>query len=117
MKFYKFLWVILQGLELFLESIVLGIISFASLIGIPFAKIWFGLSKMALNPFDKEIDVSFSSNKFLNLLWLLTFGWFFVFGCYLFGIICYASIIFIPFGKQYFKIGKYFTSPFGADIT
>lgn len=117
MKFYKFLWVLLQGIELFAACIILGIISLVSLIGIPFAKIWFGLAKMALNPFDKEIDISYSANKFLNTLWLVTFGWLFVFGYYLAGVICFASIIFIPFGKQYFKIGKYFASPFGADIT
>ena len=117
MKFYKFLWVILCGIPAFLEMVIMGIIFAITIIGIPFAKMWFTFARLALNPFDKEIDISFSAHKFLNALWLLTFGWMFVFTFYLGGALLCATIIFLPFGKQFIKLGKYCASPFGADIS
>ena len=117
MKFYKFLWVVSCGIPAFLEFVVLGIISAVTIIGIPFAKMWFTFAKLIINPFDKEIDISFSAHKFLNALWLMSIGWMFVFMFYLGGIIFCATIILLPFGKQCMKLGKYCASPFGADIS
>ena len=117
MKFYKFLWIIFFGIWAFIEFVFLGILSALTIVGIPFAKMWFTHARLGLNPFGKEIDISFSSHKFLNALWLCAMGWMFVLTYYLNAILMFATIIFIPFGKQLLKLGKYCASPFGADIT
>ncbi|MBQ3016535.1 MAG: hypothetical protein IJD79_07130 [Clostridia bacterium] len=117
MTFYRRLWIILIGLWYFIDATILGIISILTIIGIPFSKIWFGFAKLSFNPFEKEIDLNYSSHKFLNTLWLVTFGWFCALGFALSGIVFFVTLIFLPFGKPCFKIAKYFLAPFGADIS
>ena len=117
MKFYRRFWIVFVGIPCFLECIFLGVISALSIIGIPFAKVWFTYATLLLNPFEKEIDISFSSHKFLNTLWLLTFGWMFVVSHYIGAVLLWVTLIFFPYGKQYAKIGKFSIAPFGADIS
>ncbi len=117
MKFYSRLWIILIGLWYYIESVIVGIVFIVSIIGIPFSKIWFGFAKLAFNPFNKEIYLDYSSHKFLNTLWLFTFGWIYTLFFALSGIIFFITLILLPFGKQCFKFAKYFAAPFGADIS
>ena len=117
MKVYKILWIILVGIPCFIECAVLGLVSALTIIGIPIAKVWFTYATLFLNPFEKEIDISFSEHKFLNTLWLLTFGWMFVVSHYLGAVVMWVTLIFFPYGKQYAKIGKFSIAPIGADIS
>lgn len=116
MTFYRRLWIILIGIWYFIESIIMGVISILTIIGIPFSKIWFGFAKLSFCPFNKEVHIDYSSHKFLNTLWLATFGWIYALVFSFSGIVCFVTLIFLPFGKQCFKIAKYFAVPFGADI-
>ena len=117
MKIYKILWVLVYGISEFAVCFILSVISALTIIGIPSAKMWFSAGKLSLCPFNKEVDIDFSSHKFLNTLWLVTLGWISAAYYYIMGIISFVSIIFIPFGKQLFKLGKFYIAPFGADIS
>ena len=54
------LWILIGGIWLALEHVIVGIIFFITIIGIPFGKQHFKLAAIALTPFGREIV---SSNK------------------------------------------------------
>lgn len=51
-----------------------------------------------------------------NVLWLIFGGIFMGVAAYITGILCFISIIFIPVGFQYFKLGKFFFWPIGQNV-
>jgi len=51
-----------------------------------------------------------------NIVWLIVSGIPMAVGNVAVGIICYITIIGIPFGKQFFKIAKLSLMPFGAEV-
>jgi len=54
------LWILIGGIWLALEHVIVGIVFFITIIGIPFGKQHFKLAAIALTPFGREIV---SSNK------------------------------------------------------
>ena len=54
------LWILIGGIWLALEHVIVGVIFFITIIGIPFGKQHFKLAAIALTPFGREIV---SSNK------------------------------------------------------
>ena len=54
------LWILIGGIWLALEHVIVGVIFFITIIGIPFGKQHFKLAAIALTPFGREI---ISSNK------------------------------------------------------
>ena len=49
------LWLIFAGIPIFLTHIALGLLLAITIIGLPFAKQHFKLSRLALNPFGKKL--------------------------------------------------------------
>lgn len=109
------LWVILGGLFWAIESVVVGIIFCITIIGIPIGLQMFKIAGFVIWPFGKKVeDTNCNGFKvFLNVLWLVFGGIFTVFGYYIIGAIFCITIIGIPFGKQYFKIGSFLFKPLG----
>ena len=110
------IWLIFGGLFISLGYFLSGIILCLTIIFIPWGIQCFKIGKLAFAPFGKEVDVSFDEHPVSNIIWMLFFGWEAFASCVLFGVICCLTIIFIPFGKQWFKLGKVMLLPFGADI-
>jgi len=53
--FMNILWFFLGGIVIFLSHVLLGIVFFITIIGIPFGKMHFRLARLSLSPFGKEI--------------------------------------------------------------
>ena len=51
-----------------------------------------------------------------NILWFLIFGLALAIVYVVVGLVLCVTIIFIPFGKQFLKLGKLNFAPFGATI-
>ena len=51
-----------------------------------------------------------------NIIWFLLGGVVVALLYFLVGIICYATIILIPFGRQCFKLAGLIVAPFGKDV-
>jgi uncharacterized membrane protein YccF (DUF307 family) len=51
-----------------------------------------------------------------NILWFIFGGVFFGLCSYLIGALCCVTIVLIPIGLQYFKLGKFFFWPFGKQV-
>lgn len=109
------LWVILGGLFWAIESVIVGIIFCITIIGIPIGLQMFKIAGFVIWPFGKKVeDTNCNGFKvFLNVLWLVFGGIFTVLGYYIIGAIFCITIIGIPFGKQYFKIGSFLFKPLG----
>lgn len=56
--------------------------------------------------------------KFIgNLIWFILFGLLQGIVCFLCGVICCITIVFIPFGIAYFRIARLAFLPFGKEVT
>ena len=53
---------------------------------------------------------------FCNVLWAIFFGWEHLLGYFLIGLVFCITIVGIPFGRQYFKLGKFMLLPLGHDF-
>lgn len=113
------LWVVLGGFLMALGWFLAGIICFITVIGIPLGVQAFKMASLMLWPFGR--DVSFSNmgtgSVFLNILWVIFFGWELALGSFILGGFYCVTVIGIPFGLQWFKFAKLALLPFGAQIT
>ena len=100
-----------------LTYVCAGIVLCLTIIGIPAGVQCFKLAGLSFFPFGKEIEYGGKGGStLLNILWLLTFGLPLAIESAVFGLVCYITIIGIPFGKQYMKLAKLSLMPFGAII-
>ena len=112
------LWFIFGGLELGLVFIGEGLLCMLSLIGIPFGIQWFKMVPLVFVPFGKGIRYPkvTGGKVFGNVLWAIFFGWWNGIVCFLVGLICFITIVGIPFGKQWWKLARLMICPFGAEV-
>ena len=118
MKFIgNLLWFIVPGLIGGLTWFIIGLLWCVTIIGFPVGFQCFKFAGLSFFPFGKEIVFSDSiGNVLLNILWLVFGGIELAIMYCVFGILCCATIIGIPFGLQCFKIARLAIMPFGADI-
>ena len=110
------IWMLFGGLESAIVLFFYGIVACITIIGIPFGKQAFKMAKLIIAPFGKTVETHFGSHPILNILWMLWGGLESCICFYWIGILYCISIIGIPFGKQWFKMGKLVLFPFGANI-
>ena len=111
------LWIILIGWETAIAWSVAGILCCCTVIGIPVGVQCFKIAGLALIPFGRQIVSRGGTVSFLaNVVWFLCLGWELALCHVILGILCYITIIGIPFGLQNFKMAKLGLAPFGADI-
>lgn len=112
------LWVLFGGLMWAIVDFLTGILLCITIIGIPVGLQLFKFAKFVIWPFGKTVqNVKPSGFKsFLNVLWAILGGWEMALGYFLTGVLFCITIIGIPFGKQYFKMGKFILLPLGKDF-
>lgn len=110
------LWFLLTGLVAGITYFVAGCIWCITIIGIPFGKQFFKLSKLMFWPVGKVVEGDFKAHPIANVIWIIFGGFFSAIGFFLVGCFWCITIIGIPFGKQCFKLGKLAFCPFGASI-
>ena len=111
------LWFILGGFVAALLWFVVGLLQCITIVGIPGGLQAFKMAGLALAPFGKEVLYSQRVGKaFLNIIWILLGGLELAIFHFAVGLVCFVTIIGIPFGIQYFKMGKLALMPFGAVI-
>lgn len=111
------LWIIFGGFLSALGWVLAGCLWCCTIIGIPVGLQCFKLASLSLNPFGKEVRYDGKTVSFLlNVAWFLISGWILALVNYGLGIILCITIVGIPFGKQFFKIGNLSLHPFGAVV-
>lgn len=113
-------WLVFGGIFIAMEYMLVSIILFITIIGIPFGIQTIKLAIVALWPFGRKIQIS-TTNKaclstIMNIIWLLFGGLLICLSHLLIGLIFYITIIGIPFGNQHMKLARLCLTPFGASI-
>ncbi|WP_444928830.1 YccF domain-containing protein [Microbulbifer sp. SSSA002] len=123
----NFLWFILGGVFMGLCWWFFSLIAFVSLIGIPWGRACFVMGKFSFFPFGKEAisreeltlrgDIGTSGFGLIgNIIWFLLAGIWLAIGHLLHAIVCFITIIGIPFGLQHLKLAAISLSPIGKTI-
>lgn len=116
------LWLLLGGLLITIDYFLTGIILCITIVGIPFGTQLIKLSSFTFHPFGREAVIKNPStngstlNTVMNVIWILLGGIWNAVAHIVFGLICFITIIGIPFGKQHFKLAGVALSPFGRKI-
>lgn len=123
----NFLWFILGGALMGLGWWLVGLLAFITVIGIPWGKACFVIGQFSFFPFGKEAinrkdltqtdDVGTGSwGTIVNVIWFLFAGIWLALGHLASAILCFISIIGIPFAIQHLKLAGIALSPIGMTI-
>lgn len=116
---FNLIWVIFIGLESAICCICAGIATCICIIPIFFGipRVWFKAVPLVFAPGGKVVKTHFDSAPVRNSLNIIFGGLIAFLLYYIVGAVLCVTIIFIPLGKQCFKMGKYLFLPFGAEVT
>ena len=111
------LWFILGGFLAGLTWLIAGVFWCITIVGIPYGKQCFKFAALACAPFGKDVEFGGgTASTIANIIWTIFFGIPMAIECFIAGITFCITLIGIPFGIQYFKLGKLSFAPFGAKI-
>jgi uncharacterized membrane protein YccF (DUF307 family) len=123
----NFLWFILGGIVMGLAWWFIGLIAFLTIVGIPWGRACFVIGQFSFFPFGKEAvsrkelsqtdDIGSSGFGMLgNIIWFLFAGIWLALGHVGSAILCFISIIGIPFGIQHLKLAGISLAPIGKTV-
>lgn len=110
------IWFILGGFIIAALWFIMGLLLCVTIIGIPFGKQLFKMSRMVLTPFGKDVVLDPGKHIIMNILWLIIIGPGTAVLFLIFAVLCFITIIGIPFGHQWLKLMKLGLLPFGAKV-
>ncbi len=124
---FNILWFLLGGLMMGLAWWIIGLVCFISIIGIPFGRACFVMGKLAFWPFGREAINRYYINRVEdfgtsafgtlgNIVWFIFFGIWLAIGHLMHALVCFLSIIGIPFGIQHLKLAGLSIAPIGKGI-
>jgi uncharacterized membrane protein YccF (DUF307 family) len=123
----NFIWFIFGGVIMGLAWWLFGLLAFITIIGIPWGKACFVIGQFTFFPFGKE---AISRNELTgktdigtgffgligNIIWFLLAGIWLALGHIASAILCFVTIIGIPFGIQHLKLAGVSLFPIGKKI-
>jgi uncharacterized membrane protein YccF (DUF307 family) len=121
------LWFILGGAIMGISWWIVGVLAYLSIIGIPWGKACFVIGNFSFMPFGKEaVCRSFINAKddigtgalgtLGNVIWFIFAGIWLAIGHLLSALVCFITIIGIPFGIQHLKLAGIAAAPIGKTI-
>ncbi|MDC7238464.1 MAG: YccF domain-containing protein [Sphaerochaetaceae bacterium] len=122
------IWFVFGGFILAIAWYIIGIIFYITIIGIPIGKVCFEFAKLSMFPFGKEIiretELKGKQNVLgikkvfhvvINIIWI-PIGILFTLTYFVLGIISFITIIGIPIGIVYVRMGQFLLFPVGARV-
>lgn len=121
------IWFIFGGIIMGLAWCIFGLLAFLSIIGIPWGRACFVMAGFSFFPFGKEAiarneltqdsDIGTSAFGLLgNIIWFLLAGFWLALGHVLSAILCFITIIGIPFAFQHLKLAGISIAPIGKTV-
>ena len=123
----NFLWFILGGVVMGLAWWLVGLLAFITVIGIPWGRACFVIGQFSFFPFGREAisrkelsgqdDIGTGSLGLVgNVVWFLAAGLWLAIGHCVSALLCFITIIGIPFGLQHLKLAGIALAPIGKTI-
>ena len=121
------IWFVFGGIYMGLGWWLAGLLCCISIVGIPWAKACFVIGTFSFFPFGKEIvsrelvtgksDIGTGALGTMgNILWFLFLGLWLAIGHLFSALLCFVTIIGIPFGMQHIKLAGIALFPIGKTI-
>jgi uncharacterized membrane protein YccF (DUF307 family) len=116
------IWFVFGGFVMGLGWMIAALISFITIIGIPFGIVSFRIAMFSFWPFGRKIidkpdsDAGKSISLIGNIIWFLLCGWWLALGELIAALISALTIIGIPFALQHLKLAGLALMPFGKKI-
>lgn len=113
------LWFALCGIWLGLSWWIVGLICFATIIGIPFGIAAFRIGFFSFCPFGKKLAPRADAGvgtAVLNIIWIVFAGFWLALESIILGLAFCITIIGIPFGIACFNIAQASFAPLGKEI-
>ena len=121
------LWLIFGGFVMGLGWWLAGLLALITIVGIPWAKACFVIGQFAFLPFGKvaisrksltkQDDIGTGALGLLgNIIWFTFAGVWLAIGHLLSALLCFVTIIGIPFGIQHLKLAGIALAPIGKTI-
>lgn len=121
------IWFVFGGLVMGVGWYLTGLLMFLSIIGIPWGRACFMLGSFCLWPFGREVvsrravtgrdDIGTGPLGFLgNVAWFLVAGFWLALGHLFSALLCFITIIGIPFGLQHLKLVGATLAPIGKAV-
>ena len=123
----NFLWFVLGGVFMGLGWWLVGLLAFVTVVGIPWGRACFVIAQFSFFPFGKEAidrktltskdDIGTSGAGTVgNIIWFVFAGVWLAIGHVVSALVCFLTIIGIPFGIQHLKLAGIALSPIGKTI-
>ena len=120
-------WLVFGGLWMGLGWWIAGVVMVISIVGIPWAKACFVIGEFAFWPFGRRVvsreEVSGRQDlgtgvlgTIGNVIWFLIAGIWLAIGHVVTAIVCFLTLIGIPFGIQHIKLAKITLAPIGKTV-
>jgi len=121
------LWFMLGGVLMGLGWWLVGLIAFITIVGIPWGRACFVIGQFAFVPFGKEAisrkelsnqeDIGTGGLGLIgNIIWFIFAGLWLALGHVASALLCFITIIGIPFGIQHLKLAGIAIAPIGKTI-
>lgn len=121
------IWFVFGGVFMGLAWWLTGLVAFISIVGIPWGKACFIIGKFSFFPFGNEAinreeinpDGDIGTGIFGtvgNVIWFLFAGIWLAIGHFTMALVCFITIIGIPFGIQHVKLGVIALMPIGQTV-
>ena len=123
----NFLWFVFGGFFMGVGWWFAGIVAFISIVGIPWGKACFVIGQFAFFPFGKEAvsrkelsnqdDIGTGGLGLIgNIIWFIFAGVWLAIGHVISAMLCFITLIGIPFGIQHLKLAGIALAPIGRTI-
>ena len=123
----NFFWFIFGGVFMGLAWWLIGLLCFISIIGIPWGKACFVIGQFTFLPFGREAvsrdelyrreDIGTGALGLIgNVIWFVFGGFWLALGHLVSALLCFVTIIGIPFGLQHLKLATLTLAPIGKTI-
>ncbi len=121
------IWLVCGGVVMGLAWWLAGLVAFVSIVGIPWGRACFVIGKLCFLPFGRAVadrsvvtgrsDVGTGALGVIgNVVWFLLFGLWLAIGHLVSAVLCFVTIIGIPFGIQHLKLAEIALAPIGKTI-
>jgi uncharacterized membrane protein YccF (DUF307 family) len=120
-------WLVFGGFAMAIAWWVAGLVAFVSIVGIPWGRACFVIGNLCFLPFGREVaerrvvtgrsDIGTGLLGLIgNLLWFVFAGLWLAIGHLVSAVLCFVTIVGIPFGLQHLKLAEIALAPIGKTI-